>query len=290
MGAGFNFTNLPEALQQLVDAIKALKPIGLNINYHFNMDGEPSDEGFDTFAILFLEQNNFDNVEFVLKDMETNNSRNQNFYSLIKYMLDENKIDNVVSKMALEYAFKNAEQTDNYDFLGLFADSEITIPWYMKTRNQDLLDFILANLGGFDKKQFSEEFMDIVVKHVGRDEYFDMTLFPDLPPNTKISSKQMNNRIQHNALVTKKYDDAVKRRVADVSAGLGYRGIPNLVLDAIIGETVDTSGMTAYKVDKIIGKFNLWKTDTTMRIGENEDVYQSQFKDAYIQDDDVIEI
>jgi hypothetical protein len=287
MGAGFNFTNLPEALQQLIDAIKALKPIGLNINYHFNMDGEPSDEEFDTFEILFLEQNNFDNVEFVLKDMETNNSNNQNFYSLIKYMLDEHKIDNVVSKMIIEYAFKNAEKTDNYDFIGLFAERDITIPLYMKTRNQDLLEFILENLDGFDKNQFSEEFMDIVVKHVGRDEYFDMTLFPELVPNQTISSKQMNNRIQRNALVAKKYDDAVKRRVTDVSAGFGYQGIPSLQLQAIIDETVDTSGMTAYKVDKIIDKFNIWKTDTTMRIGENEDLFNSHFQDAQ---DDLIEI
>ena len=277
MGAGFNFTNLPEALQQLVDAIKALKPIGLNINYHFNMDGESDDESFDTFAILFLEKTNFDNVEFVLKDMESNNSNNHNFYSLIKYMMDEHKIDNVVSKMAIEYAFKNAEKTDNYDFLGLFADSDITIPLYMKTRNEDLLEFILANLGGFNKQHFSEEFMDIVVKHVDRDTYIQMRTIPITPNFSKIDIGLTKIR---NKETIKKYDDAVKRRVADVSAGLGYQGMPNLVLDAIIGETVDTSGMTAYKVDKIIGKFNLWKTDTTMRIGENEDIYQSAFKDA----------
>jgi hypothetical protein len=99
-----------------------------------------------------------------------------------------------------------------------------------------------------------------------------------ITPNMLKDSREW--RIEHNKLVTKIYDDAVKRRVIDISAGFGYQGIPNLVLDAIIGETVDTSGMTAYKVDKIIGKFNLWKTDTTMRIGENEDIYQSAFKDA----------
>lgn len=43
----------------------------------------------------------------------------------------------------------------------------------------------------------------------------------------------------------------------------------------------------AYKVDKIIDKFNIWKTDTTMRIGENEDWFNSHFQDAQ---DDVIEI
>jgi hypothetical protein len=143
-------------------------------------------------------------------------------------------------------------------------------------------------LGGFNQTQFTEEFMDIVVKNIDRDSYLEIMASPI---TSDLSLKEKVWRKKHNALVTKKYDDAVKRRVADVSAGLGYQGMPNLVLDAIIGETVDTSGMTAYKVDKIIGKFNLWKTDTTMRIGENEDVYQSQFKDAYPQDDDdVIEI
>ena len=295
MGAGFNFTNLSEALQQLVDAIKALKPIGLNINYHFNMDGESDDESFDTFAILFLEKTNFDNVEFVLKDMETNNVDNRNFYSLIKYIIVENKIDNIVSKMAIEYAFKNAEKTDNYDFLGLFADSDITIPLYMKTRNKDLLEFILTDLGGFDKKQFSEEFMDIVVKNIDRDTYLDMTLFPELAPNQTISTKQMNNRIQHNALVTKKYDDAVKRRVADISLGLGYAQldnqvqsiIPSLVLQEIANQSVDFSGIPAQEVYNIIKHINEGTTNKTVRLGQ-----PSNFADAKdeFDDDDVIEI
>jgi hypothetical protein len=223
--------------------------------------------------------------------MENNNDDNGNFYQLIdyihnqsigkKYLIDQ--INTTVLKMIIEYAFKNAKQLNDYDFLGLFAENDTAIQIYMKTRNEDLLDFIIKNLSKFDKKQFTKQFMDIVVKNIDRDSYLDIMASP-ITPNLSLGEKGW--RIQHNALVTKKYDDAVKRRVADVSAGLGYQGMPNLVLDAIIGETVDTSGMTAYKVDKIIGKFNLWKTDTTMRIGENEDAYQSQFKDAYIQDDD----
>lgn len=295
MRGEFNFSNL----QQLVDAINALKTVGVTIDYRYT-PGVHID--FDMFDMLLWEKNDFVNVEYVLKDMENNNDRNRNFYSLIDYLLQEDqigtilddpeeppkisiliqKINTTVAKMVLEYTFKNAEQTDNYDFIGLFEGKLNTIPLYMKTRNEDLLNFILENLNVFDKKQFTKKFMDIVVKNIDRDTYLDMTamiILPNMSDDTKAW------RLKHNAFITKKYDDAVKRRVTDISAGFGYQGIPNLQLQAIIGEAVDTSGMTAYKVDKIIDKFNIWKTDTTMRAGAQEQ-NQAQFKDAYAQDDD----
>lgn len=282
MRGEFNFANL----QQLVDAINALKTVNLTIDYRYPIPGQTD---FDIFDMLLCERNDFVNVEYVLKDMENDNDRNKNFYSLILYLMEDEElvkeIDITVAKMALEYTFKNAKRLDNYDFLGLLAENDTTIPLYMKTGNQDLLEFILSNLGGFDKKQFTDKFMDIVVKNLDRDSYVEMMTAP-ITPNMSIKLKDKFNK--HNALVTKKYDDAVKRRVTDISAGFGYQEIPTAVLDAIVGQTVDTSGMTAYKVNKIIDKFNIWKTDTTMRIGENEDNFQPEFQDA--KDDDVIEI
>lgn len=300
MRGEFNFANL----QQLVDAINALKTVGLTINYNWIEEGDQRTS--DIFQLLLDEKDDFNNVEYVLKDMENNNDRNRNFYRLIAYLMYQpiwtadlkkylvDQINTTVLKMIIEYTFKNAKQLNDYDFLGLFAENDTTIRIYMKTRNEDLLEFIIKNLGGFDTKQFTNEFMDIVVKHVDRDSYLEMTTMPltegyqgnRLPVPQTI----MNRRIKYNALVTKKYDDAVKRRVTDISAGFGYQEIPTAVLDAIVGQSVDTSGMTAYKVNKIIDKFNIWKTDTTMRIGENEDNFQPEFQDAEDEDDDVIEI
>jgi hypothetical protein len=106
--------------------------------------------------------------------------------------------------------------------------------------------------------------MDIIVKNIDRENFMS---FCNL-------IKEKRARV-----VLQKYDDAVCRKIVEISAGFGYQGIPNLILDAIIGEVVDTSGMTAYKIDKIISKFNIWKTDTTMRLGKQE-YYQSEFQDA----------
>ena len=114
-------------------------------------------------------------------------------------------------------------------------------------------------------------------------------------PNQTISTKQMNNRIQHNALVTKKYDDAVKRRITDISLGLGYAQldnqvqsiIPSLVLQEIANQSVDFSGIPAQEVYNIIKHINEGTTNKTVRLGQ-----PSNFADAKdeFDDDDVIEI
>ena len=226
--------------------------------------------------------------------MENNNDGNGNFYRLIAYMMSQSLWidDPTVLKMIIEYTFKNAKQLNDYDFLELFAENDTTIRIYMKTRNKDLLEFIIKNLGGFDKNQFSEEFMDIVVKNIDRDSYLDMMTVP-ITPNLSLKEKVWRDK--HNALVTKKYDDAVKRRVADVSLGLGYAQldnqvqsiIPSLVLQEIANQSVDFSGMPAQEVYNIIKHINEGTTNKTVRLGQ-----PSNFADAKdeFDDDDVIEI
>jgi hypothetical protein len=272
MTGQFKFKNL----EHLIEIIKKLKEVGSSIDYKpiLNISSRYVSSIFD--EILF-KNNDLSLVKYILKDM---NNQGENYIELLIYMMGKDLIKKKIAKLVVNYCFKYARQ-EIYEYFQVDFYPEF-YPLYMKTRNKHLLNNILTKynlkyLYNHDGHYFDDEFVDILVVHIDRDRYIEK-MSERITPNMLKDSREW--RIEHNKLVTKIYDDAVKRRVIDISAGFGYQGIPNLVLDAIIGETVDTSGMTAYKVDKIIGKFNLWKTDTTMRIGENEDIYQSAFKDA----------
>lgn len=257
MTGHFRFKNL----QHLVAIIKTLKSVDSSISYTptFNRHNDPVSKIFEH---LLYKKNFLVDVEYILQDME---SKPKNFVQLILYMSRwDNYIDtsSKVLKMILEYSIKNLRNMEDWLY------NLQVLPLYMKTGNQKLMEYIVNNLDHYKYTDFPDEFMDIIVKRFNRDEYI-----------TKVTETCSYEDIILNDKMAKKYDAAVKRRITDISAGLGYQCIPNLVINAIIEEAVDTSGLTAYKVDKIIDKFNIWKTDTTMRLGKQQD-FQPEFQDA----------
>ena len=266
MTGQFKFKNL----EHLIEIIKKLKEVESSIDYKPILTSKYESEIFD--EILF-KNNDLSLVKYILKDMNQHTA-------LLKYMMGKDYLINKkIAKLVVNYCFKYA-RPETYEYLN-FELSESVLPLYMKTRNKHLLNVILTDynlryLCDVNGYFFDDDFVHILVVHIDRDTYIEK-MSERITPNMKNESREW--RIRHNNWITKIYDDAVKRRVIDISAGFGYQGIPNLVLDAIINESVDTSGFTAYKVDKIIGKFNLWKTDTTMRLGKQQD-YQPQFQDA----------
>lgn len=271
----FRFNNL----QEVVEIIKALKSINSSIDYTLDYDKEYEPISAIFYNLFYKNDGNFANVEYVLKDIKTKSE----IMGLIEYLMFEvgqrELPDSKTTKLVLKYALKNVK-TSNDPVFEFFERNDMTIPIYMQTRNITLLKFIAVNLTQFDLGYITKRFMDDIVKLIDRNTYLE-------------NFSHLGNRNQPLIdKMTKKYDDAVKRRVTDISAGFGYQGIPTAVLDEIVGQTVDTSGMTAYKVNKIIDKFNVWKTDTTMRIGENEDAFEPQFQDAEHsdEDDEIIEI
>jgi hypothetical protein len=232
-------------LQQLVDGIKVLKTVNLNIDYNvsYGRDYEPISPIFD--VIIYKKYNS--NVQYVLDDMKTVDE----FCGLLGFMFHANisKMDKNTIIAILDRYFKTTISLLNDDF-----ETHLTIDLYLKTRDDRLLKIILQDLKFYDDEDlFCDDMMDVLINHVERSEF------------------QIHS---HDS-----YDAAVKRRIVEISAGLGYQGLPNLVIEAIINESVDTTGMTSYKVDKIINKFNIWRTDTTMRLGA-EQVYWSHFQDA----------
>jgi hypothetical protein len=81
----------------------------------------------------------------------------------------------------------------------------------------------------------------------------------------------------------KGYDKAAKKRAVDVSLGLGYAQmdnqvqstIPTLVLQQIVDESADLSGMPAWQVYQIVKHINEGTTDKTIRLG-----VENKFADA----------
>jgi hypothetical protein len=81
----------------------------------------------------------------------------------------------------------------------------------------------------------------------------------------------------------KAYDKAAKERAVEVSFGLGYAQldnqvhstIPSLVLQEIVNQSADLSGMPAWQVYQIVKHINEGTTDKTVRLG-----VPSNFQDA----------
>jgi hypothetical protein len=240
-----------ENLQHFVKIIKALKQVGSGISYTYN-----------EYEIYFnyMSGGRTDNIEdfqYVLDDIEQNGVPTISFRCMLEILIDDiGYVDDLPTRLILEYAFRHI----NIDFMEEEYFDHI-VPIYLVTQNNTLLGLILKNMHDI---HIDNQLMDIIVKNIDRENFMS---FCNL-------IKEKRARV-----VLQKYDDAVCRKIVEISAGFGYQGIPNLILDAIIGEVVDTSGMTAYKIDKIISKFNIWKTDTTMRLGKQE-YYQSEFQDA----------
>jgi hypothetical protein len=264
MKLGFNF----ESIQDLTRIIKFVKDENIGVSIDYSIKHMSDDEATDFYVeMIDLEINN---LEIILNDMESNSSNFDGIFNFILYV-DDNEDNDYFKNPNINLIIDKALNSGFVPRLNMMEVEFRLLLLYNKTQNKLLLKFIIDNLDIFQPDELvSNTFIGTLVKNVDRETFYQT--FNDFPDDLK-------------AKYLKMYDDAVKKRVADISAGLGYQGIPNLVLDAIIGETIDTSGMTAYKVDKIIDKFNIWKTDTTMRLGKQQD-YQPQFEDAYPQDDD----
>lgn len=158
-------------------------------------------------------------------------------------------------------------------FLGLYA----------KTQNKNVLKYIIDHLDEFTLEDLtSKMFINTLVQNVDRDTFYEAF-------DEELEAKYL-----------KLYDDAVKKRVTDISLGLGYAQfdnqvqstIPSLLLQQIVNESVDTSEIPAQDVYKIVKHVNEGITNNTIRLGQ-----PSNFEDAYPQDnldeshdDDVIEI
>jgi hypothetical protein len=282
MSGQFRFKNL----KHLVEIIKALKAVDSSIDYtptFARKQGIPPQSNI--FHKILFKKNNLEDVEYILKDME---SDRENFINLLYYISSSifvNKARSKVLKMILEYSFKNIRNNMD-DLLYNFGSQLFSL--YMKTGNKNLLEYIINNLADFPYTDIPDELMDIIVRRFDRDEYMSKVTKIYLNEHTYTSNTASATELDDkmNARMAKKYDDAVKRRLTDVSFGLGYAqfdkadrdgnepiynqihpNISSLALQYIANESVDLSGIPAQDVYKIIKHVNEGMTNDTIRLG-----------------------
>ena len=299
--------------QDIVDLIKGLRSFGSSIDYTEYDEFDNRRGTINNLYSKLLIDDNMENVEYVLNDIGSN------IRGLINYMLENiNRSNSDVLNLIIEKAFStfetlNEDSEDSEDsdedsnfswkrnFSWMFEDTQ-SYRLFLKTRNDKLLNVILDRLVDFDPFEFTKnpKFMDILIKNMDREKFKD-----NLAVGTRIPSKKQL------AFFLSKYDDAVKRRVTEVSLGLGYAQfnnqeqsiIPSLILQQIVDESADTSGIPAQDVYKIVKHVNEGITNDTIRLGQpsnledakEEDIkigrlgLPDNFEDAYDQDE-VIEI
>jgi hypothetical protein len=278
MKLGFNF----ESIQDLLRIIKFLENENIRASIDYNI---PDVNFLDTFLDEMIAIDDINNLEIILNDMA---SKEDNFDRLFKYILDNCNSLNVLFKGYMPNINLIIDKALNAGYvprLNMGAEFRLLI-LYKTTQNKRLLKFIIDNLNIFKPSELiSNTFIGTLVQNVDRDTYAGLNNIND----DGLKAKYL-----------KRYDNAVKKRLTDISLGLGYAQmdnqvqstIPSLLLQQIVNESVDTSGIPAQDVYKIVKHVNEGITNNTIRLGQ-----PSNFEDAYPQDDldeshdeDVIEI
>lgn len=295
------------SLQDIVDLIKGLRSFGASIDYTEYDEFDNRRGTINHIYSKLLNDSNMENVQYVLNDIG-------DLGELINYMLEHIDGSNSdVLNLIIEKAFSTFEtryeDSDDEDsdkvqrnFFWMFGDKR-TFKLFLKTRNDKLLNVILDRLVDMDPFEFTKnlEFMDFLIKNMDRETFKD-----NLAVGRRIPSKKQL------AFFLSKYDAAVKRRITEVSLGLGYAQfdnqiqstIPSLVLQEIANQSAYLSGMPAWKVYQIVKHVNEGITNDTFRLGLPDNAFADvkeeaikigrlglpdNFEDAYDQDE-VIEI
>ena len=255
------------SIQDLLRIIKFIKDqnVGASINYSNDISAEFFEQ------IIELDINN---LEIILNDMA---SDIRNFDGIFKYILGGllNNIDSYEDIQNINLIIDKVFNAGYVPRLNMMGDEFRLLILYKKTQNKRLLQFIIDNLDIFEPDLLlSNTFIGTLVKNVDRETFYKT--FDDFSDDLK-------------AKYLRQYDNAVKKRVTDISLGLGYAqfdnqaqsNIPSLLLQQIVNESLDTSGLPAQDVYKIVKHVNEGTTNKTVRLGQ-----PSNFADAYAQDDD----
>jgi hypothetical protein len=167
--------------------------------------------------------------------------------------------------------------------------------YYRKYPNPKIIDLIIEYITWFDPINLNSEIcskIDVpdyifndIVKQINRNDFYQgihdqlIQSFSDALNDPEIIERiaAIKDRFM------KGYDKAAKERAVEVSLGLGYAQmenqehstIPSLVLQEIVNQSADLSGMPAWQVYQIVKHINEGTTDKTVRLGQ-----PSNFEDA----------
>jgi hypothetical protein len=267
-----SFDSIPE----LVEIIKVLKTIGKTLDY---TNGSLWSLWFTDFSQDLIRENK-DNFEYVLNDMLKYNPNIIDRFRFVKGKDDDYiPTETMIQNLKLIYDIKLQRRYDNLYLSDILYE-------YKKYKLPEMIDLIILNLQGFDNDDFDPDVSQGLQKQIRILENYDIFKGIVQRINRDDFYEKVNNL---NVLQTHKdewmkaYDKAAKERAVEVSLGLGYAQmdnqnqstIPSLVLQQIVNESADLSGMPAWQVYQIVKHINEGTTDKTTRLG-----VPSNFEDA----------
>ena len=287
----------------MCDLIESLRSLDLGLNYDKILNVVPHHERTKyTIAItdaVFIE--NLFNAkpelfEYIITDIGIY-SRDLLVYLLAIYMNhDHDKKPSSIQIKNMEFliSYIISHKNDIYPE-NIVCKPDNLYEYYRKYPNPKIIDFIVEFISWFDPTIWNPEVcskIDVpdyifkgIVKQINRDDFYQeiqdqlIGMYSDQLNDPEIIERMRD--IKDNFM--KAYDKAAKQRAVDISLGLGYAQfdnqehsiIPSLVLQQIVNQSVDLSGIPAQDVYKLVKHINEGTTNKTIRLGQ-----PSNFADA----------
>jgi hypothetical protein len=271
-----NITNLNLiSIQKISDLIESLRALELGLNYDKILkDTAFIDKLFNTKTELF---------EYVITDIWGYD------YDSLVYLLSiyMNNTETPTSKQIKNMESLISDIISNKD--GINPESIACKPdnlyeYYRKYPNPKIIDFIVEFIYYFTPLTWNPDrcsqtgipdyIFKEIVKRFNRNDFYEHI--------NNHNYDGLDDQLIKDSFM-KAYDKAAKERAVEVSIGLGYAQmdnqvqstIPSLVLQQIVNESADLSGMPAWQVYQIVKHINEGTTDRTTRLG-----VPSNFEDA----------
>ena len=267
-----------DSIAQLVEIIKALKPFGKTVNYQ-KIDSFRDELGIvDSRSLLnqltkqLMLEENTDLVKFIFDDMEYDNypvptlAAVAALHVMDPYHSSTTQVDNFKLLLSIIIS-RNISISDT-----LADNSDDLFDYYSSNPIPEIVDLIVLNLGDFRLQDLQDfNIFKGIVQRISRADFY-----------AKVQEIELDLEKWEDEYMAE-YDKAAKQRAVEVSLGLGYAQfdnqeqstIPSLVLQEIVNQSADLSGMPGWQVYQIVKHINEGTTDKTVRLGQ-----PSNFEDA----------
>jgi hypothetical protein len=253
-----------QSISQLAEIIRVLKPLGVSLDYAGN--GIFSKTDMNQLSEDLINSANLKDVQYVLDDILHIDPDAIGLIASLHIMKDRKDTDIQRQNMKLLLSMLMDNDIDITE-----DDGDSFFEYYQKNPSPEITNLFIHNVTFFSPYDLERyDMFKVIVQHLDRDDFY-----------AKV--KSIDYEEEYEELYMKGYDTAAKKRAVDVSLGLGYAQmdnqvqstIPTLVLQQIVNETADLSGMPAWQVYQIVKHINEGTTDKTIRLG-----VENKFADA----------
>ena len=246
-----------------------MKPLGISLDYASN------ETDYNHLSNVLINSANLKDVQYVLDDILHIDPEAIGLIAHLHIMKDRKDTDIQRQNMKLLLSMLMDNDIDISENVG--DDGDSFFEYYQKNPSPEITNLFIRNVTFFSPYDLERyDMFKVIVQHLDRNDFY-----------AKV--KSMDADEEYEELYMKGYDTTAKKRAVDVSLGLGYAQmdnqvqstIPTLVLQQIVNESADLSGMPAWQVYQIVKHINEGTTNKTIRLGvENkfQDVKEEAIK------------